>query len=195
MRTYIRLFDLVVWVSEWVSEWVVNGWMDGWMDSVSSVSLFIFRGLSALLVPTVAPIAYSLDWLVGRLIDWLIDLLIHWLTDWLGIFCPLCTPRWLSALLVVTVVEVGSSAHTWRQERTPPTRCVPPNPCFPTRQVSVHSSPEPPLDCWDYRYTVPATKKYSGTNPQSTGTIFLFKKVSFINVFFFRMCRRHWRLI
>ena len=37
--------------------------------------------------------------------------------------------------------------------------------------------PEPPLDCWDYRCTVPATKKYSGTNPQSTGTVFPWKKL------------------
>ena len=29
---------------------------------------------------------------------------------------------------------------------------------------------EPQLDCWDYWYTLPATKKYWGTSPQSTST-------------------------
>ena len=36
---------------------------------------------------------------------------------------------------------------------------------------------EPLLDCWDYWYAVPATKKYSSTNPQSTGTVFPLKKL------------------
>ena len=42
---------------------------------------------------------------------------------------------------------------------------------------------ELPLDCWDYRYAVPATKKYSGTNPQSTGTVFLLKSLFFSQCF------------
>ena len=36
---------------------------------------------------------------------------------------------------------------------------------------------EPLLDCWDYWYAVPATKKYSCPNPQSTGTVFPLKKL------------------
>ena len=53
----------------------------------------------------------------------------------------------------------------------------------PTSQIQ---STEPPLDCWDYRYTVPATKKYSITNPQSKGTVFPLKKL--VLSLFLSMC-------
>ena len=47
-------------------------------------------------------------------------------------------------------------------------------------QITIAMS-EPLLDCWDYQYAVPATKKYSGTNPQSTSTVF---PLIFLNQFF-----------
>ena len=52
--------------------------------------------------------------------------------------------------------------------------------------------PEPLLDCWDYRYAVPATKKYSSTT-LSQPVVFPLKRL--VLSMFFSMCRCHWRLI